>query len=137
MSSNTMKGRCLCGGVRFEVEKRDLEPGTACHCQQCRQFAGNYWTTVNAPMSGLRFVSGEDLVTWYRSSDFARRGFCKVCGASLFYNADGRESRAHRIAIALGALDNPTGQKLTQHDYVAYKGDYYEIADGLPQNETE
>ncbi|MFQ5563008.1 MAG: GFA family protein [Parvularculaceae bacterium] len=132
-----LSGRCLCGGVRFEVENRDLEPASACHCAQCRRFAGNYWTTVNAPMSGLRFLAGEDLVTWHRSSGFARRGFCKVCGASLFYNADRREERAHRIAIALGALDPPTGQRLALHEYVAYKGDYYDITDDLPQNETE
>lgn len=38
------------------------------------------------------------------------------------------------IAIAMGAFDAPTGAVLGHHIFVADKGDYYEIADGLPQN---
>jgi hypothetical protein len=41
----------------------------------------------------------------------------------------------HFIAIAMGAFDKPTGTRLAKHIFVADKGDYYEIADGLPQNE--
>jgi hypothetical protein len=34
----------------------------------------------------------------------------------------------------MGALDTPTGTRLAIHIFVAEKGDYYDIADGLPQN---
>jgi pyruvate kinase len=37
-------------------------------------------------------------------------------------------------AIAMGAFDQPTDTHLHKHIYVADKGDYYEIADGLPQS---
>ena len=37
--------------------------------------------------------------------------------------------------VALGAFDGPTGTKIKFHIFVADKGDYYDIADGLPQNE--
>jgi hypothetical protein len=33
----------------------------------------------------------------------------------------------------MGAIDAPTGTGLHSHMSVADKGDYYEIADGLPQ----
>ncbi len=39
------------------------------------------------------------------------------------------------MSFALGALDEPTGLKLKKHIFVADKGDYYDIADGLPQKE--
>jgi hypothetical protein len=39
------------------------------------------------------------------------------------------------MAIAMAAFDGPTGVKLARHIFVADKGDYYEIADGLPQNQ--
>ncbi len=39
------------------------------------------------------------------------------------------------IGIAMGAFDLPTNTKLRIHIHVADKGDYYEIVDGLPQNE--
>jgi hypothetical protein len=35
----------------------------------------------------------------------------------------------------MGAFDGPTGTKLSMHIFVADKGDYYDIADGLPQNQ--
>ena len=38
-------------------------------------------------------------------------------------------------AVAMGAIDAPTGTHIEKHIYVADKGDYYEIRDGLPQNE--
>ena len=35
----------------------------------------------------------------------------------------------------MGAFDLPTNTKLRIHIHVADKGDYYQIADGLPQNQ--
>jgi hypothetical protein len=34
----------------------------------------------------------------------------------------------------MGAFDAPTGTRLERHIFTADKGDYYDIADGLPQN---
>lgn len=39
------------------------------------------------------------------------------------------------IGIAMGAFDSPTATHLEMHIFVAEKGDYYEIKDGLPQNQ--
>lgn len=36
-------------------------------------------------------------------------------------------------SILAGSLDKPTGTRLTGHIFVADKGDYYDITDGLPQ----
>ncbi|MEO1251253.1 MAG: GFA family protein [Pseudomonadota bacterium] len=130
---SALTGHCLCGGVAFEVDRRDLGEPSACHCTQCRRFAGDVWTAVNVPRDGFRFTAGETLVAWYESSDFARRGFCTKCGSSLFYHAHGLDDYKDRIAIAVGALDAPTGLKTAMHIFVADKGDYYDIADGLPQ----
>ena len=58
-----------------------------------------------------------------------RRGFCSTCGSFLFWEPIGRDT----IAIAMGAFDRPTGTRLARHIFVADKGDYYDIADGLPQ----
>lgn len=35
----------------------------------------------------------------------------------------------------MGAFDAPTDTRLAVHIFVADKGDYYDIADGLPQNQ--
>jgi hypothetical protein len=76
-------------------------------------------------------IHGEDKVTWYRSSEKVRRGFCATCGSSLFWDPIHRDF----IGIAMGAFEAPTNTKLRIHIFVADKGDYYEIADGVPQHE--
>jgi hypothetical protein len=35
----------------------------------------------------------------------------------------------------MGAFEKPTDTKLHIHIFVADKGDYYDITDGLPQNQ--
>lgn len=121
------RGSCLCGAVRFEVAG-DLLPGDACHCTQCRRQSGHYWASTDVPRTALA-IEGEDKLTWFQSSERVQRGFCSICGSALFWAPIGRE----KIAIALGAFDSPTGTHLEKHIFVADKGDYYEIGDGLPQ----
>ena len=66
---------------------------------------------------------------WHQSSAKVRRGFCSECGSFLFWDPLGHDF----IAVAMGAFDPPTGTRLHVHIFAAEKGDYYDIADGLPQ----
>jgi hypothetical protein len=122
------KGACLCGAVSFEVTEA-LPPPVACHCSQCRRQSGHYWASTDVPRSAVT-IHGAENVTWFRSSEKVRRGFCATCGSFLFWDATHKDT----ISIAMGALAPPTGARLARHIYVADKGDYYDIADGLPQN---
>lgn len=121
-------GSCLCGAVRFTVQG-DLPEASACHCSKCRKHTGHYEAGVDVPRSAVA-MTGEDQITWFRSSEMVRRGFCSVCGSSLFFDA----VHLDRIGINMGAFDGPTHTRLALHIFVADKGDYYDIADGLPQN---
>jgi len=75
-------------------------------------------------------ITGASNVTWYDSSVKVRRGFCSTCGSSLFFDPP----HLDWIGVAMGAFDGATGVKLGMHIFVADKGDYYEITDGLLQN---
>lgn len=123
------RGSCLCGAVSFEVAGA-LPPPDACHCSQCRKTSGHFWASTDVPRSALT-IQGADKVTWFRSSAKVRRGFCSTCGSPLFWDPIGKDT----IAIAMGAFDLPTDTRLRIHIFVADKGDYYDIADGLPQNQ--
>ena len=123
------KGSCACGAVRFEVAG-DLPGPDACHCIQCRKQSGHFFVSADVPRSALT-VHGEEHVRWYRSSEKVRRGFCGTCGSSLFWDPPGRDW----TGIAMGAFDGSTGARLHIHIFVGEKGDYYEIADGVPQFE--
>ncbi len=121
-------GSCLCGAVKFVVDG-ELKPPDACHCTQCRKTSGHYWVSTDVPRKSLK-LEGEFDVAWFRSSEKAQRGFCSTCGASLFWEQIGTDT----ISVAMGAFDAPTGTHIGKHIFVADKGDYYEIKDGLPQN---
>jgi hypothetical protein len=123
------KGSCLCGAVRFEVAGA-LPGPDACHCTQCRKQSGHVFVSTDVPRSAVTFHAAETL-SWYRSSEKVRRGFCSTCGSPLFWDPIHKDW----IGIAMGAFDGPTGTHLKIHVHVAEKGDYYEIADGLPQHE--
>lgn len=118
-------GTCLCGDVTFRTDALPQEP-TACHCGQCRKQSGHVWASAYVGMSDLS-ISGT--VKWYAASESAERGFCPRCGSLLFWRAPDEDT----ISFSLGALASPTGITLERHIFVADKGDYYEIADGLPQ----
>jgi hypothetical protein len=122
------KGSCLCGAISFEVEG-ELPGPDACHCGICRKHSGHYFASTDLPRSAVT-IHGADHVAWYATSEKARRGFCPTCGSVLFWDPIFRDF----IAIAMGAFDKPTGTRLAKHIFVADKGDYYDIADGLPQN---
>ena len=130
MDESTMhKGSCLCGAVSFEVSG-DLPAPTACHCTKCRKHTGHYEAGTDIPRDRVKILRTEN-IGWFQSSEKVRRGFCKTCGSSLFFDPIYRDW----IGIYMGAFDGPTNTKLERHIFVADKGDYYEIADGLPQNQ--
>ncbi len=110
-----------------------LAPPDACHCSQCRKWSGHVFASTDVPHAALT-VSGAENVTWFRSSEKVRRGFCSTCGFSLFFDPVDQTKHAW-IAVAMGALAAPTDTRLKIHIYVAEKDDYYDLVDGLPQNQ--
>lgn len=111
-------GSCLCGGVQFETTG-PLRDVWACHCGQCRKTSGHHWAATSVPLDRFSITAGETL-SWYDSSPAARRGFCSRCGASLFWEPRDED----RVAIAAGALDRPTGLRLTRDIFIEDAGDY-------------
>ena len=124
-----LTGRCNCGAVSF-VATGPFRPAKACHCKSCRRQSGHYVAATETDFSRLT-LSGEAAIRWFSATEHARRGFCPICGAHLFWQRTGSD----RISIWMGCLDEPTGLRLADHIYVSEKGDYYDLTDGLPQRE--
>lgn len=123
------RGSCGCGAVTFEVAAALPKPD-ACHCTACRKHSGHYFASTDVAKADLT-IHGAEHLTWYASSEKVRRGFCSRCGASMFWEPVFRDF----MGVAMGAFDDATGTTLGIHIFVGEKGDYYEIADGLPQNQ--
>jgi hypothetical protein len=126
-------GSCLCGAVRYEVTG-PLQEVLICHCEECRRWHGHVSATAAAEREDLQLLEQRGL-RWIespRSDAKARRGFCRECGSSLFWDGPGLET----ISIAAGTLDAPTGLSVVSHWYVSQAADYDEIPDdGLPHHE--
>jgi len=131
IAKDVQTGSCLCGGVRYEV-RGPLRLVVACHCSQCRKTSGHFAAMTSVPAQALSLVTQDSLV-WYRSSEAAERGFCNRCGGNLFW----RYLDGDVISITAGTLDLPTSLSIEEHIYVAYKSDYYEILDDVPQKSRE
>jgi hypothetical protein len=123
-------GSCLCGAVTFTVEG-PLPAPDGCHCIACRKSSGHFFVSTDVPRSALT-IAGAENVKWFASSAKVRRGFCAECGSTLFWDPPGRDW----TGVAMGAFDGPTHTQLHVHVYTAEKGDYYRIADAVPQFET-
>ena len=125
--ANSHRGSCLCGAVRYEGRGL-LRPVVACHCDMCRRTSGHFAAATAVRPEALVLHEQRGL-RWYDSSAGARRGFCQFCGSNLFW----APKDGSRFSIMAGTLDKPTGLATAVHIFVNDAGDYYRIADGVPQ----
>jgi len=112
-------GGCLCGAVRYAV-RGPLRDVVLCHCSHCRRTHGHVAAYAACARSDLVVTDSREL-RWYADGE-RDRGFCAVCGASLFWRAAGRDT----VSVAAGTIDPPTGLRTLGQIFVASAGDYYE-----------
>ncbi len=118
------KGQCLCGSVTFEA--KDIETGIhACHCSMCRRWNGG---PAMASSVGSVVFTGEENIVRYPSSDWAERGFCKLCGSNLFYFL-----KPDRYIIGTGMF-NEQPFELTGEIYCENKPGGYNFAGDHPRH---
>lgn len=127
-TNHPVNGSCLCGSVKFALTSLDRDV-VYCHCEQCRKQTGHFVAATRAQDNCLS-VTGEDNLTWFAASSDAKRAFCKHCGSLLFWKRNNTDT----TSIMAGSLDSPTQLQSACHIYTEFKGDYYEITDGLPQH---
>ena len=118
----------MCGAVRYAVHG-PLRQIVACHCEQCRRSSGHFVAATACRRANFELLC-EETLAWYSAVKGFRRGFCKRCGSSLFFE----ETDGKRVSIAAGSLDKPQGLKIEAHIYTDEAGDYYEIDPHVPQS---
>ena len=129
-----MRGSCLCGGVRFEVEKT-VGPFELCHCSRCRKQSGSAFAAmVGARTRDFRLLDGADLIRTYdapllEDPPAYRTSFCARCGSPV----PDPDPEATWFEIAAGLFDDDPGLRPDKHIFVERKAPWFEIADRLPQ----
>lgn len=117
-------GGCHCGAVSYRA--RGLSDIWFCHCRQCRALTGHYIAACRTERTSYE-ITGE--LRWTAVSEQSSHGFCARCCSPLFWSTE----RSDNMSVLAGSLDHTRGIEVRGHIFVAEKGDYYQITDGLPQ----
>ncbi len=111
----SVRGSCLCGGVRFQVEQ-PFERLSFCHCTNCKKIAGGVGTASGRARSeDVAILAGRELLSTYRPAEGTAKTFCSVCGSNLF---GGGWPDSEHASVRLSALDDPVAQKPGAHIFV-------------------
>jgi hypothetical protein len=126
-----VQGSCFCGTVRYEASG-PFDSMMSCHCSMCRKHHGSAFATyVSAPLDHFRWLSGEDAVLGYKSSEHGMRYSCGVCGSTL-------PMMMPTLSLAwlpAGPLEGDLDFKPQTHVFVGSKAPWYTITDSAPQHE--
>jgi hypothetical protein len=130
--SEPLVGRCLCGGVRFEVAE-PLVSASYCHCTRCQRRTGTAASAQGRVAPGsFRVTAGEELVRVYEPGDGFGKAFCSACGSAL-WSID--PDTGEVSGVRLGAFDGDPGIRPQYRQFVAYAAAWEPLPDdGLPRH---
>jgi hypothetical protein len=129
-----IQGSCLCGGVRFEID-RAIGPFELCHCRRCRKVSGSaFMAGLGVYRDEFRYLAGHDLIRAYEAPILEgppayRVCFCGVCGSCV----PDPQGDSEWFEIPAGLLDADPEVRPDKHIYVDFKADWFAITDLLPQ----
>ncbi|MEM8878362.1 MAG: GFA family protein [Pseudomonadota bacterium] len=75
-----LAGACLCGAVTVKATPKH-ETTEACHCSMCRQWSAGPYIAIGCGENVS--LAGGDAIGIYRSSEWAERVFCRICGTGI------------------------------------------------------
>jgi hypothetical protein len=95
------KASCHCGAVELELSlPNGIVDPRRCDCSICRRKGA---IVASVPLSGIRIVKGEDVLTLYQFNTMtAKHYFCSVCG---IYTHHQRRSNPQEYGYNVGCLE--------------------------------
>jgi hypothetical protein len=134
MSTDDVRGSCLCGAVEF-VCSGELTPIQLCHAARCRKATGAACAPeLLTAAAGFRWLRGESLVTVFEAPLLHeppryRRAFCCTCGSPLPVVVTGTPF----VLLLAGVLDDDPKTREFRHAFVGQKSLWHDVTDALPQ----
>ena len=130
------EGRCVCGGVRFEIDVPAVWAWHD-HGERSRRAQGcAYATYVGSWKSRFRMLEGEELISRFEEPESgSTRSFCSQCGTPLFYE---RKRAAKMLNIPRALFGARTGREPRYHVNLgeapdwAYRQEKLEPLKGFP-----
>lgn len=120
MTGEVHSGHCLCGAARFTA-RVTKDHADVCHCVMCRRWGAGPF--IGVEVSDLAFADDAPLIR-YRSSDWAERVSCSVCGGALAW----RMQDGSMEAVPAGVFDPPLDLPIATEIFVDEKPAGYSFA---------
>ena len=128
-----LKGSCLCGNIRYEVDA-PLGMIGICHGRRCRKASGSaYGVNAGVEKSGFRLTAGADSFASFDAGTGVTRKFCRNCGSPLY---SVRDSMPDALRLRVGTLDTPIEERPALHIFTGSKAEWDDIDNALPQYEA-
>jgi hypothetical protein len=103
--TNPIKGGCLCGLVRYELDPEGILLFNTCYCENCQKNSGTGYTTqLQIEPNAFQWDAGEEEISRYESSPGINRAFCSRCGSRL-----PQQNLNGVVSVPTGTLDADPG----------------------------
>lgn len=110
--SEKEQGGCLCGAIRYELDRPAVLSAHSCYCKDCQKsIGGGYTTYATLPEQGFTLLCGDP--KFYQSTGsngISRRCFCSDCGSPLWSTI---EVAPGLVFIKAGSIDNSDWMQLS------------------------
>jgi hypothetical protein len=124
------EGRCLCGAVQYRIRPPTLFCAH-CHCRYCRRAHGaGVVTWCGVPTDQFELTEGSDCLRWFASSNESRRGFCRVCGTTMFFRSEVAPGEMH---IARACIEGDIDRRPQGHVFYDHHVVWLEVDNELPR----
>lgn len=124
----TLRGRCLCGDIRYQLDRMPDVMGV-CHCKKCQRQGGSAFSTMaGVPREAFSLLRGDPVA--YRggtdSGGAADIFFCGRCGSPIYTVVD---NQPDLLLVKTGTLDDTTWFRPQFHVWCDDKQQWVEIAE--------
>lgn len=126
-------GRCLCGGLKFQIDVGDGEI-YQCHCSICRRATGSS-ANANLVVDSMNFQWLDEPATLshYSVKEDWVSSFCSTCGSK----APCESSDKKFYYVPAGSLNEDHGLKVAKHIFVGSKAQWDIIGGNAEQRAVE
>lgn len=101
-----------------------------CHCENCRRLSGNFVAATRTATDRVEVQDPDGALGWH-DLGYARYGFCRECGATLFYRA---ADRPEVTSMMVGGLDDASGLTLGAVWFSDEAQPHNTLPDGVPHH---
>lgn len=128
-----ISGHCECGKVKYQIDGK-ITDFSHCHCSQCRRLHGAAYATFGGvEKDDFTYLSGEEELSTYASSDTHDRVFCANCGSNILV-ALSDEPNAYYVAM--GTINGNPALPPAYHIFVGSKAPWHQFNDQAERYDT-